>query len=81
MPHLGGSMGKSKNYTFNYSPEFYEYVLKSNLLNYHKNEHKILKELVKGYTCKEIGEKLNYSERTIQNRRRDIYKKTLKYMV
>ena len=73
-------MKKTKNYTYNYSPELYEYILKSNLLNHHKDEHKILKELVKGYTCKEIWKKFNYSERTIQNRRRDIYNKTLKYM-
>lgn len=74
-------MVKIKNYTYNYTPEFYEYIMKSNILNHHKNEHKILKELVKGHTCKEIGEKLNYSERTIQNRRKEIYQKTLKYMV
>lgn len=39
-------MKKTKNYTYNYSPELYEYILKSNLLNHHKDEHKILKELV-----------------------------------
>ena len=72
---------KRMNYTYNYQPEIYDFILKSNLLNYRKDEHKILKELVKGYTCKEIGNKLNYSERTIQNRRKDIYFKTKRYMV
>lgn len=72
---------RTMTYTYNFSPELYEYIMKSNLLNHHKNEHKILKELVKGHTCKEIGDKLNYSERTIQNRRKDIYLKTKKYMV
>ena len=72
---------RAKNYTYNFLPELYEYVIKSNILNHKKDEHKILKELVRGYTCKEIGDKLNYSERTIQNRRKDIYFKTKRYMV
>lgn len=72
---------RTMTYTYNFQPELYEYVIKSNLLNHKKDEHKILKELVKGYTCKEIGDKLNYSERTIQNRRKDIYFKTKRYMV
>lgn len=72
---------KTFQYSYNYQPELYEFVLKSNLLNHKKDEHKILKELVKGYTCKEIGDKLNYSERTIQNRRKEIYYKTKRYMV
>lgn len=71
---------RTMTYTYNYQPELYEFVLKSNLLNHKKDEHKILKELVKGYSCKEIGDKLNYSERTIQNRRKDIYNKTKRYM-
>lgn len=68
-------------YTYNYSPEFYKYILASNILNKKKDEHKILKDLVEGYSCKEIGEKRHYSERTIKNRRKDIYYKTLKYMI
>ena len=72
---------RTMTYTYNYQPDLYKYIMSSNILNKHKNEHKILKELVNGYTCKEIGKKLNYSERTIQNRRKDIYLKTKIYMV
>ena len=45
-----------------------------------KLEDKIFKALVDGYNCKEISKKVHYSERTIQNRRKDIYYKTKKYM-
>ena len=71
---------KKFEYTYHFEPEFYNFVLNSNILNKKKSEHKIFKELVAGYTCKEIGKKLHYSERTIQNRRKDIYLKTKKYM-
>ena len=81
MPQFWGCIMRTMTYTYNFQPELYEYVIKSNLLNHKKDEHKILKELVKGYTCKEIGNKLNYSERTIQKRRKDIYFKTKRYMV
>lgn len=72
---------KKKNYTYNYEPEFYTFILSSNILNKKKNEHQIFKDLVDGYSCKEISKKRHYSERTIHNRRKDIYYKTKKYMV
>lgn len=72
---------KLMQYTYVYEPELYNYILASNILNKSKKEDKIIKKLVNGYTCKEIGESLGYSERTIQNRRKDIYEKTKKYMV
>lgn len=72
---------KQFNYTYNYDPAMYEFILSKNILNKCKKEDKIIKKLVEGYTCKEIGDKLGYSERTIQNRRRDIYLKTKKYMI
>lgn len=68
-------------YTYNYSPEFYIYILKSNILNKKKDEHKIFKDLVEGYSCKEISKKRNYCEKTIKNRRKDIYFKTKQYMI
>lgn len=74
-------MAKLMQYTYNYEPELYNYIMSSNILNYKKDEHKILKELVKGYNCKEIAKKYHYSERTIQNRRKEIYDKTKKYMM
>lgn len=72
---------KTMQYSYNYEPEMYRYILASNLLNKRKGEDKIFKRLVEGYSCKEIGDKVHYSERTIQNRRRDIYLKTKKYMI
>ena len=76
----GGVCMKLMQYTYNYEPEMYNYILASNILNKKKNEHKIFKALVDGYNCKEIGKKYHYSEATICNRRRDIYNKTKKYM-
>ena len=46
-----------------------------------KRQSKIFKALVDGYTCEEISKKYHYSTSTICNRRRDIYNKTLKYMM
>lgn len=71
---------KLMQYTYNYEPEMYNYILASNLLNHKKNEHKIFKDLVKGYNCKQISEKYGYCITTICNRRHDIYYKTKKYM-
>lgn len=68
-------------YKYEFEPEMYNYILSTNILNKKKYEHKIFKNLVAGYTAKEIGKKIHYSERTIQNRRRDIYYKTKKYMI
>ena len=72
---------KLMQYTYNYEPEMYNYILSSNILNKKKQEDKIFKELVAGYNCKEIGRKYHYSEITIRNRRKEIYHKTKKYMI
>jgi len=72
---------KTMQYTYNYEPEMYKYILSTNILNKKKYEDKIFKALVEGYTCKEIGKKVHFSERTIQNRRKHIYYKTKKYMI
>lgn len=48
---------KTMQYTYNYDPDVYKYILSSNILNKKKNEDKIFKELVNGYSCKEIGKK------------------------
>ena len=71
---------KTMQYTYNYDPEMYNYILASNLLNKKKNEHKIFKALVEGYNCEQISKKYHYCVGTICNRRRDIYHKTKKYM-
>ena len=72
---------KLMQYTYNYNPEMYKYILSSNILNRKKNEHKIFVKLVQGYSCEEISRICHYSERTIHNRRRDIYFKTKRYMI
>jgi len=71
---------KLMQYTFNFEPEMYKYILTTNILNKKKHEDKIFKSLVLGYGAKEIGKRYHYAESTIWNRRRDIYNKTKKYM-
>ena len=72
---------KLYEYRYYYEPEVYDYIMSSRILDKKKHENLILKELIKGKTCKEIGKKYNYSERTIQDRRRDIYNKTKNLMI
>lgn len=72
---------RRQNYTYCYEPELYKFILGSNILNKKKHEHLIFKDLVAGYSCTEISNKRHYSERTIHNRRKDIYTKTKKYMI
>ena len=72
---------KLMQYTYNFEPEMYKYILSSNILNRKKDEHKIFVKLVQGYNCEDISKKYHYSVRTIHNRRRDIYLKTKKYMI
>lgn len=72
---------KLMQYTYNFEPEMYKYILSTNILNKKKDEDKIFKSLVMGYTAKEIGKHFHYAESTIWNRRRDIYNKTKKYMI
>lgn len=72
---------KLMQFTYNYEPEMYKYILSTNILNKKKDEDKIFKQLVMGYTAKEISKKYHYAESTIWNRRRDIYNKTKKYMI
>ena len=72
---------KLMQYTYNFEPEMYKYILSSNILNKKKREDKIFKKLVEGWNCEEISNKCHYSIRTIQNRRKDIYNKTKKYMI
>ena len=69
------------NYTYNFDPDMYKYILTTNILNKKKDEDRIFKALVSGLSAKEIGEKYHYCESTIWNRRREIYNKTKKYMI
>lgn len=72
---------KTFQYTYNYKPAIYEYIMRDFVLNEEKKEKEILELLVKGKTCSQIAQEVGYSERTIQNRRKDIYEKTKDLMV
>lgn len=69
------------NYKFKFHDVMLDHVLKSPyILNNEKKEKDILKLILKGKNCMQIAEKIGYSERTIQRRRKTIYEKTLQYM-
>ena len=72
---------KTMQYTYNFEPEMYRYILSTNILNKKKDEDKIFRALVEGYNSEEISKKTHYCQSTIWNRRRDIYNKTKKYMI
>lgn len=72
---------KTFQYTYNYKPAIYDYIMRDFILNDEKKEKKILELLVKGKTCSQIAQEVGYSERTIQNRRKDIYEKTKDLMI
>jgi DNA-binding NarL/FixJ family response regulator len=72
---------KTFQYTFKYKPAIYDYIMSNLILNEEKKEKEILALLVKGKTCQQISRETNYCERTIQQRRRDIYEKTKDLMV
>ena len=44
-------------YTYNFEPEMYKYILSTNILNKKKHEDKIFKSLVMGYSAKEISKR------------------------
>ena len=53
---------KTIQYTYNYDPEMYRYILSSNILNKKKNEHKIFKKLVEqGATARDSMEEFGGS--------------------
>lgn len=71
-----------KPYEFKYHEIMLERILKSPyILNNEKKEKDILKLILKGKNCVQIADIVGYSERTIQNRRKSIYEKTLQYMI
>ncbi len=67
---------KSFEYRFKYKNAIYDLLMNSDILDDRKLEKQILKELVNGKTCLEIGNTFGYSDRTIQRRRKSIYEKT-----
>lgn len=68
-------------YNFEFSIDIYNFIIDNvPLYDYHK-EKEIFDLLYQGYPCREIGEKLGCSTRTIQRRKRDIYKKIEKFLM
>ena len=72
---------KTFQYTYNFKPMIYDYVMRDLALNENKKEKKILELLVKGKTCEQIGEEVGYSSRTIVRRRKVLYEKTKELML
>lgn len=63
-------------YTFKYKPIQLKFIMESDVLSDRAHEKKILKLILDGLNCYEIGQQVGYSERTIQRRRQSIYDKT-----
>ena len=74
-------MRRVPNFTYNYKPAIYDYIMRDLILDENKKEKEILSLLVKGKTCSQIAQEVGYSERTIQNRRKELYEKTKDYMI
>lgn len=72
---------KTFQYTYNYKPAIYNYLMRDILLCDIKKEKEILQLLIDGKTCSQIANEVGYSERTIQRRRKEIYEKTKDLMV
>lgn len=74
----GGSKLKTFEYYYDYTPEAYNYIMTSKILR--NRDKKILKDLVRGKTVKELAIDNNCSIRTICTRRKEIFEKTKLYM-
>ena len=71
---------KTFQYTYNFKPMIYDYIMRDLSLNENKQEKKILQLLVRGKTCEQIGQEVGYSARTFVRRRIDLYEKTKELM-
>ena len=71
---------KTFQYSYNYKPGVYDFIMRDLILNEEKKEKQILELIKKGKTCYQIAQEVGYSERTIQSRRKSIYEKTKDYM-
>ena len=72
---------KTFQYSYQFKPMIYDYIMRDLALNENKKEKKILELLVKGKTCEQIGEEVGYSPRTIVRRRKVLYEKTKELML
>ena len=67
------------HYYFDMPQETYDFILKKGLLKESKKERTILDLCLQGKTIKEIMVYTGYSNRTINYRKKDIYRKINKY--
>lgn len=71
---------KTFQYTYQFKPMIYDYIMRDLVLNENQKEKKILELLVKGRTCEQIANEVGYSSRTIVRRRKVLYEKTKELM-
>lgn len=72
---------KTFQYSYQFKPMIYDYIMRDLTLNENKQEKKILELLVKGKTCDQIADEVGYSSRTIVRRRKALYEKTKELML
>lgn len=72
---------KTFQYTYQFKPMIYDYIMRDLVLNENQKEKKILELLVKGQTCQQIANEVGYSSRTIVRRRKVLYEKTKELML
>ena len=65
---------KKFNYYYDYSPEAYNYIMQSKILR--QSEKKMLNDIIKGKTVKELAIDYRCSVMTICRRRKKIFEKT-----
>lgn len=68
-----------EHYYFDMPKEIYDFIIKKGILKESKKEKTILDLCLQGQSIKEIVVKTGYSARTINYRKKDIYKKVKKY--
>lgn len=71
-------MRKPFMYYFDYDTKEYNKIMSSDLLR--NRDKQILSDLVNGMTVSELATKYNCSERTICNRRKELFEKTKQFM-
>lgn len=63
---------KTFQYTFNYSPPIYDFIIRNIYLSEEKKDREILELCRAGKKCSTIAYEVGFSERTIQRRRKEL---------
>lgn len=69
-----------QHYYYDMPQETYNYIISKSILKESKKEKTILDMALKGKSIKEISQATGYSERTINNRKKDIYGKLISFL-